>query len=292
MKIKELAALYIADKRQHRRANTVEGYESALKCHVLPRWGELSIEDIDPEDIQDWIDDFDKPGAAHKAYKTLRQVIRWSIKSFRLKVFDPTTYGFDLPSIPECVREAMETRDISRFLRGIWGADFEAAVLCSVSLGLRPGEACGLMWSDIDLRTGKVEVRRSRQDVRGGVMDFDVKTALSRRTLFLPDFARKRLKTIGKGKTGYLIGEARPSAIKRKLKSFCRKNGLPWVSMKNLRHTYSTALWEAGIELSTISMLLGHSTEDMLQKHYLVMRKSICDPIQQSFEKLIIRAGA
>ena len=36
-----------------------------------------------------------------------------------------------------------------------------------MTLGLRRGEACGLKWSDIDLRTGEVRIRRSRQVVHG-----------------------------------------------------------------------------------------------------------------------------
>lgn len=69
MKLKEAAALYIAEKRERRRESTVEGYVSALRCHVLPRWGEADIESIDPADIQEWIDSFAKPGAALKAWK-------------------------------------------------------------------------------------------------------------------------------------------------------------------------------------------------------------------------------
>ena len=80
MKLKEAAALYIAEKRERRRESTVEGYASALRCHVLPRWGETDIESIDPADIQEWIDSFAKPGAALKAWKTLRQVVRWAIR--------------------------------------------------------------------------------------------------------------------------------------------------------------------------------------------------------------------
>lgn len=71
---------YLPEKWARRRANTVEGYESALRCHVLPRWGAYKIGEIDRDDLQAWVDCFDKPGAGWKAYKTLRQVIRWAIR--------------------------------------------------------------------------------------------------------------------------------------------------------------------------------------------------------------------
>lgn len=46
MLFSEAATEYMADKRKRLRATTVEGYESATRCHLLPRWGEREIETI------------------------------------------------------------------------------------------------------------------------------------------------------------------------------------------------------------------------------------------------------
>lgn len=48
----EIAEHYLPEKRRRRRATTVEGYESALRCHVLPRFGHLSVAEIEHGDIQ------------------------------------------------------------------------------------------------------------------------------------------------------------------------------------------------------------------------------------------------
>lgn len=40
MLFSEAATEYMADKRKRLRATTLEGYESALRCHVLPAWGQ------------------------------------------------------------------------------------------------------------------------------------------------------------------------------------------------------------------------------------------------------------
>lgn len=72
MLFEEAAKRYMDDKRGRLRACTLAGYESALALHVLPRWGELELEAITPEGVQGWIDSFELPGAAEKAYKTLR----------------------------------------------------------------------------------------------------------------------------------------------------------------------------------------------------------------------------
>ena len=65
MNIREIAyAHYLPEKSRRRRANTVEGYRSALRLHVIPRWGDCEIQDIDPDELQDWVDSFELPGAA------------------------------------------------------------------------------------------------------------------------------------------------------------------------------------------------------------------------------------
>ena len=88
---------YLPEKSKKRRASTVNGYDSSVRKHVLPRWGACEIEDIDPDDLQAWVDGFALAGAAEKAFKCLRQIIRWWVKAKRLRAFDPTVY-VELPA--------------------------------------------------------------------------------------------------------------------------------------------------------------------------------------------------
>ena len=109
------------DKRGRLRACTLAGYESALALHVLPRWGELELEAITPEGVQGWIDSFDLPGAAEKAYKTLRQVIRWAIRRLGVRMYDPTAAGVELPHKPAHCPRTMEASQVRAYLRALWG---------------------------------------------------------------------------------------------------------------------------------------------------------------------------
>lgn len=84
MLVSTAVVMYMGEKRARLRATTIEGYESALRRHVLPRWGSVDIERIDPDDVQRWVDGFELAGAAEKAYKTLRQVVRWCMRRLRL----------------------------------------------------------------------------------------------------------------------------------------------------------------------------------------------------------------
>ena len=59
----------------------MDGYRSSINLYILPTFGNQEIETIEPEAIQAWVDEFEKPGAAEKAFKCLRQLFNWAIRS-------------------------------------------------------------------------------------------------------------------------------------------------------------------------------------------------------------------
>lgn len=138
--------MYITDRRKRLRMNTIEGYESAIRCHLLPRWSGREIESISDTELQDWVDGFELPGAAEKAFKTFRQVIRWSMRKLRLRMYDPTMAGIELPKKQPYRPKVLDAAGERSYLRALYGHECEAVAICSVTLGLRRGEACGLRW--------------------------------------------------------------------------------------------------------------------------------------------------
>src|SRR4051812_35414342 len=49
---------------------TKQSYESILQAHVLPRWGDVRLEGLSPEAIQNWINDL----AKDRAPNTVRRI--------------------------------------------------------------------------------------------------------------------------------------------------------------------------------------------------------------------------
>lgn len=275
---------YLPEKSSKRAASTIAGYESSMRLHVLPRWGECEIEDICPDDLQEWVDSFELVGAAEKAFKCLRQIIRWWIRKKRLHIVDPTAY-IELNRREPYRPEVLDAKEVSELLRCMWGHWAEAVTICSITLGLRRGEACALEWSDINLKTGEVRINKSRQYVNGQIITVKTKTEKSTRSCYLPKFARQRLKQI-KGK-GLLIGDVSPDKVARAIKAQCKRNNVAYVSMTNMRHTWATLAIEAGVGIETVAMMMGHTDISTAYNHYIVPRKAICQSAQAAVEKLI-----
>lgn len=287
----EIAAIYensyIVEKSAKRRPSTIKGYDSSIRLHVLPKWGSMEIEDIDPDDVQAWVDSFDLAGAAEKAFKCLRQIIRWWIKKKRLHIVDPTIY-VELPAKPHYTPQTLDAGELVEYQRGFWGHELEAFALLDSSIGPRRGEACAVdIRKDINWKTGAVNLGPSRQCIDGVTETYEAKTDKSNRIAYLPKYVLQRMKQICKGKSGLLIGDLSPDTVARRIKAHCKKYNLPHVSLTNMRHTWATLAIEAGIGIETVAMMLGHTDITTAYNHYIVPRKSICQEAQATVEKYI-----
>ncbi|MDO8363048.1 MAG: tyrosine-type recombinase/integrase [Actinomycetota bacterium] len=145
-------------------------------------------------------------------------------------------------------------------------------------LGLRPGEATGLTWADVDLEQGIVHVRRSLKLERGRlVVDERLKTDRSRRSLEMPAQlvatlrAHRTEQTKARLRAGELWVPAYdlvfttalgtplgPRNVHRSLTQLTQRLGLGPVHPHELRHSQASLLSAAGVPMERIADQLGH----------------------------------
>ena len=270
--------MYMADRAKRLRATTLEGYESAIRKHIAPAWEGREVESITHEELQSWVDSIPTAGAADKAFKTFRQIYRWTIRKHQLRIWD-VTQGVELPKRRMAKRERMTAHDERRMLREIIGKPYEAVVLAAASLGLRPSEAAGLDWSDVDWRSGWVHVQRGAHTVHGGItVEYGCKTDLADRWLKLPRWALERLRQLrGQRRAGRMRGDLSPKCIYSRLKRLLKRIGLPSISMEALRHSWATIAIESGAALADVAVALGHTSVEMCRRHYLLSTRAVVE---------------
>jgi integrase len=155
-----------------------------------------------------------------------------------------------------------------------------------LAIGLRPGEALGLMWSDIDWERGTLHVARSLQRIEGKLRIEELKSRSSRRCIKLPEVALASLKThrihqaeerLAAGHTwqdtdlvfttrqGKLLA---PRFIARSFKRILKLAGLPDTRVYDLRHTCATLLLVQGVHPRVVMEILGHSQISLTMNTY------------------------
>ena len=138
--------------------------------------------------------------------------------------------------------------------------------MCYIELatGLRRGELLGLKWQDIDWKNGIIKVRRQVARVDGAIVEAPLKTKNSYRAVTISQQAIEVLKT-QKAKTNdeYVFpspngGPISPDSVNNMLKRVLARAGIPKVRFHDLRHTFATIALQNGVDIKTVSGMLGH----------------------------------
>ena len=257
----------------------------------MPQWSGREIETITADEIQRWVDSFERPGAAAKAFKTLRQLYRWYLRKFRVRIYDETQ-SVELPRMVRKPPNALTAKQAKQALRDMRDEQWEPCALVQLSCGLRPCEAIALTWQDINLATGTVRVDKGLHEAFGEVYESETKTDKSTRTVVLPRYAVERLREIRRsahvGRSERLCSLT-PSAYRRKVRAWFRKRGVRMCAQW-LRHTWGTLALQAGTPIETVSLMLGHSDISMAYQHYLCSNTSLLRDAQREFGVMLLSA--
>ena len=163
----------------------------------------------------------------------------------------------------------------------------QLAVMLSYNMGLRIGEVCGLMWSDIDFKANTVTIRRTVQRVYNGssteVIVGTPKSKSSVRTIPMPKAVFETLKQFKSDDSAYVLSGnekfVEPRTLQYRFKSFLKKANLPSINFHCLRHMFATNCVKLGFDVKTLSEILGHSSVEVTLNRYVhssMERKAAC----------------
>jgi integrase/predicted DNA-binding transcriptional regulator AlpA len=273
---------YRSLKLANKKGTTVHGYETNIRAHYLPEFGDQQLSEISIEAVQAFLNQKRLEG---KAVQTLKN-LKWGLSA----IFEAAIkYGYitlnpargtDLP--PEEIKEQKQlpTGDqLNKLIERLEEPISTAVWLVAVS-SVRP-EELAFKWKDLDagkrmlwivraVNRGKLHTpkyHRSNRPIR--LTEVDVQRLLAAKARVKAEdedwMFPNRIKKGKIMKPGPIWHE---DLLSRRIQPVAEELGLPHITWRLLRHWGATQMVEARVPLKAVQERLGHSRPDILLRIY------------------------
>ena len=261
------------------RPSSHKTYQGFISNHIKPALGDLPLEKLTAMDLQrlykhllesgrvECTESRNKPkGLSIKTVRNINQVISSAMEfaiEQKLIAANPTD-GCALPKLEHREMKTLPTEQLASFLHEAKESGVFELYYIELATGLRRGELLGLKWEDIDLERGTIQVRRQIARINGEVVEAPLKTKNSYRSVSIGHDAVEILKEQRrKTNSEYVFpsptgGPISPDSVLHMLHRGLKRAGLPQIRFHDMRHTFATVALQNGVDIKTVSGMLGH----------------------------------
>ena len=252
------------------RPNTLRNYCSYIENHIRPGLGDKQLARITPKDVQRFyekLSDCLASGTVRRIHTTLHGALK-AAQQAHLIASNPTEQ-ITAPKFSYGAKQILTDEQLDVFMRVI----AEDEIWCDffyteLTTGLRRGEICGLKWEDFDEVAGTLKVCRTVYREAGGELTAgDTKTNAGTRKILLPAntaavLSERKESALSEWIFPNLLKPEQPTdpgSAYRQLKVLLKRAGLPNIRFHDLRHTFATHALASGVDVKTLSSILGHT---------------------------------
>lgn len=311
---------------KHLAFKSIAAYETQLRSHILPEFGEMKLEDIKPLHIVDYLDKLEQAkkakGNGSLASSTIemnrrvlmnifKRAVEWRI----IKINPVATVG--KPRVTHQEIEPFDENEVRQLLQALHKEPYHWRMMITLALttGMRRGEMLGLEWKHIDWKNGIIEVSQTLVYAnKGEIIVKEPKTKNGRRKLSLPasvlddlrEYYAYRVKERdklgdawnGKDKHGrewnFVFSHADGTPFHHHtpnqwFRLFLQANGIRRIRLHDLRHTSATLLISQGVHAKIISERLGHGNISTTMNIYGHALRSADQAAADKFESLFTK---
>lgn len=268
--------------------NTLKQYKPALK-QVNDYFYDYNIDEISPSNVNAFLHSLIKKQYAYKTVKArllvLNLVIKYAIMNQYIEI-NPCQYITVPKNLTKTKRQAATIADTSKIINNT-DKPFGLFTYFLLLTGCRRGEALALSPKDIDFKNKTVTINKTVEWVGSKPnIKNSPKTDAGNREIPLSDNLIKMLLPLKKQK--YLFANDNGELMNNSQVTRAWNNYIKEIDIKitphQLRHSYATILFDAGIDIKTAQKWLGHAdikTTLEIYTHLSEMR------IQNSKDKLL-----
>lgn len=292
--LSDAATLWIQSQKHKWKPGTYTVYMQHLTKYILPFWENQKIHKITEKTMEAFVLYLTtESGNVHlsenymaQICETVRRILIYMEKKHLCKLFVP-----DNPVTKKRAHQTILPSDeslavLERYLSLHCEEDTCLGILIAFHTGIRIGELSALTWQDINLKEGLIYVRGnilrvktdSAQQTFGDqhtrVIRQCPKTPSSLRTIPFPEKLTHFLKQYQKSDNAYIISGVKnpwtePRTIQYRFKKILQICGIEYFNFHMLRHAFATRCVSMGLDVKSLSEILGHSNIQMTLNLYV-----------------------
>ncbi len=278
------------------KQSTYTSYRAYIFKHVNPNIGKVTLKNLRVDILQEFFNERavsgridGKGGLSAKTLKNMHTMLKTALKQAvenDLIPKNPATF-VKLPKAPSREMRVLTSEEQAKVVAELKQSTqrYAIGILIALFTGMRIGEVCGLQWSDFDEKTSEMHVRRTlgrlaTMDATKGKTEIVISTPKSdksARSIPLPVFLacalqqrhlQAKQERLGVG-AGYdprefilcneLGSPIEPRTMQDTLTRIIKSAGISHANLHSLRHTFATRAIEMGMDIKTLSDILGHA---------------------------------
>jgi integrase len=282
------------------------GYRNKIRAYIMPSLATIRLDKLTPEHLEQMyatmLDGTHKGvGARGVGASTIKQAHSIISRSLTVAVQRGHVHRnvallIEKPSVPKPKTTTLSLTDTRKILAKVKDTPDEARWTVLLLLGLRPGEALGLTWQNVNLVAGEIHIRHQLQHINtvGLIHREFPKTDAGFRTITLPPFITELLKKQAalqaitkreegddwegwnyEGKTVDLVFDQRngkPISTRFHTTHWTRllaSTGIEYTRPYTARHTAATIMLDTIGDVAVVAHNLGHTDPAFTFKTYV-----------------------
>ena len=263
------------------RVATADRYQLMVEQYTIPRIGSIKLTKLTAHDLQKLYKDLmengridrksghGNPGLSSTTVRSLHLMLHSALERAvkeRLILRNPTEDCI-APKVQKIEMQILPPVHIKDYLDAADRRGLLPMFYLELVTGLRKGELLSLQWSDLDETNCTISVsKQASWDTEHQLILSRPKTGNSIREVSIPQDAVELLKQehakhpdnpwmFPSGRTGEMY---HPDSVVTLHKRILKDAGLEHIRFHDLRHTFATLALQNGVDVKTVSSMLGH----------------------------------
>lgn len=281
------------------RSKSQLDYENSIYKHIIPALGHIPLPKLTTNDLQQFYAQIKKNGRLIRAQiygeglsdRMVRACHTRCLTALDRAVTDGLirinpAADCKLPGQALKDMNLLTREEMQRFLIQAKEEGYYELFLLELATGLRRGEVLALQWDDLDFNTGELRIQRQVYRANGELVVSAPKTKAALRTIVLPPSLVGVLEEYhGQINSRWMFPSPAkvdspldPATVRKRLQTILEHAGCRKVRFHDLRHLFVTTALENGMDVKTLSAIIGHVSA----KTTLNVYTHVTDAMQQT----------